>query len=329
MKIIFEFAGGPLDGKAVVGRQGEQDEADRYYALTHHGKVGQRFRIASDYAVEVLAREQLKVETPHHFQAHYYRVTGRLEDADEVLVRAEYVEPPADERVRALASAGESGESRTASDLSEAFERRAAARLQEILSRAARSWTASYSHCWPVESPADDGAARLLALHLGHALLSDSFSVFQQVRQAGYPRQTLDLLGIAPGQDWFVACRLLPLDRANWLEEIGRALGQLAEFWLSGSLTIPACRDHINRVARHTQRGYGLVAGLHWEGSSGASQRFVADWRQAAQTGAPPAALVAAAEWAVAGSVVWMMPSLLGQFPDLGSCHLVALYRPL
>lgn len=92
MKIIFEFAGGPLDGKTVVGRVGEHDEADRYYALSHHGRVGQRFSVASKYAVDILSQEELKEETPHHFQRHIYEVTERLDSGDELLIRAEYIQ---------------------------------------------------------------------------------------------------------------------------------------------------------------------------------------------------------------------------------------------
>jgi hypothetical protein len=93
MRIIVEFAGGPLDGKTVEGEWGDEEEADRYYLLTHHGAVGQRFKIASEYAVETLAREKLKRESRHFFQRHVYEVTHRLEADDEVLVRAEYVPP--------------------------------------------------------------------------------------------------------------------------------------------------------------------------------------------------------------------------------------------
>lgn len=91
MQIIFEFVGGPHDGKTVVGGQGDQDEADRYYALTYHGSIGQRFRVASEYAVETLAAEQLQEERPHHFQKHVYEVTERMVGDDEIFIRAEYV----------------------------------------------------------------------------------------------------------------------------------------------------------------------------------------------------------------------------------------------
>lgn len=91
MRIIFQFVGGPLDGKTVVGVLGEQDEAERYYALSHHGRVGQRFRIASEYIVETLAQEDFAEEQPHHFQQHSYRVTDRIAMGDEVLIHARYL----------------------------------------------------------------------------------------------------------------------------------------------------------------------------------------------------------------------------------------------
>lgn len=88
--IIFEFLGGPSDGKSVQGALGDGDDAERYYLFTNRGTVGQRFKIASEYAVEILAHDELKVEERHHFQPHYYVVTERLEDGDEVWVRATY-----------------------------------------------------------------------------------------------------------------------------------------------------------------------------------------------------------------------------------------------
>lgn len=91
MKLVFKFKGGPVDGKTVIGRLGEQDEADRYYALTNRGRVGQRFRVASPYAIETLTDEQLQEERPHYFQEHFYRVADRLENSDKIFVVAEYL----------------------------------------------------------------------------------------------------------------------------------------------------------------------------------------------------------------------------------------------
>jgi hypothetical protein len=90
LKIKFQFVGGPNDGKVLRGRLGKASDAERYYLFTNHGLVGQRFKVASLYAVETLAREQLKEEKRHHFQRHFYVVTNRLEDGEEVWVRAEY-----------------------------------------------------------------------------------------------------------------------------------------------------------------------------------------------------------------------------------------------
>ncbi len=91
MKIVFEFVGGPNDGKVAVGALGEPSDAERYYLFSNHGALGQRFKVASNYAVEKLAEEQLQVDEPHHFQQHHYVVVERVDEGDEVRVRAEYV----------------------------------------------------------------------------------------------------------------------------------------------------------------------------------------------------------------------------------------------
>jgi len=90
VKVIFKFSGGPLDGKTVVGEPGQDDEAQRYYALTYHGRVGQQFHIASDYAVDILTSGNLKEEASHRFQQHSYQVTDRIQNGNIVLIRAEY-----------------------------------------------------------------------------------------------------------------------------------------------------------------------------------------------------------------------------------------------
>lgn len=92
LKITFEFAGGPHDGKVLQGILGEASDAERYYLFSNQGAVGHRFKVASPYAVETLARERLKEEKPHHFQRHFYVVTDHIEEGDEVWVRAEYAD---------------------------------------------------------------------------------------------------------------------------------------------------------------------------------------------------------------------------------------------
>jgi hypothetical protein len=90
-RLIFKFAGGPLDGKTVAGKPEEEGEAREYYTLTYHGRLGQRFRVASEYAVNILANEQLQEDDPHHFQQHVYEVVERIRNRHVLLVRAEYV----------------------------------------------------------------------------------------------------------------------------------------------------------------------------------------------------------------------------------------------
>src|SRR5580658_4278385 len=93
-RFIFKFWGGPLDGTSVAGELGKHAEVRRYYALTHHGRVGQRFRTASEYAVNVLADEELQETSPHKFQQHVYEVVERIDNGDVALIRVEYVQPP-------------------------------------------------------------------------------------------------------------------------------------------------------------------------------------------------------------------------------------------
>ena len=87
----IEFVGGPSDGNILHGTLGEPSDAERYYLFSNHGTVGHCFKMASQYAIETLVEEQLKEEKRHRFQRHVYVVTDRLEDGDEVWVRAEYV----------------------------------------------------------------------------------------------------------------------------------------------------------------------------------------------------------------------------------------------
>ncbi len=91
MKIIFEFVGGPKDGTVLEGKLGEPSDAERFYLFSNRGTVGHRFKVASSYAVDTLAEERLKKDKRHHFQQHHYDVIERLEEEDEVHVRARYM----------------------------------------------------------------------------------------------------------------------------------------------------------------------------------------------------------------------------------------------
>jgi hypothetical protein len=94
-RFIFKFSGGPLDGTSVSGELARHAEVRRYYALTHHGRIGQRFRTASEYAVNVLVDEHGEETPPHSFQQHVYEVVQRIDNRGVVLIQVEYVPPPA------------------------------------------------------------------------------------------------------------------------------------------------------------------------------------------------------------------------------------------
>lgn len=91
IKITFEFVGGPHDGKILEGVVGEGSDAERYFLCSNWGRIGQRFKVASDYVVATLSKERLQDDRRHYFQRHLYVVTDRLEDKNEVWVRAEYL----------------------------------------------------------------------------------------------------------------------------------------------------------------------------------------------------------------------------------------------
>jgi putative transcriptional regulator len=91
LNILFEFVGGPNDGKIAEGKLGEPSDAERHYLLSNHGRLGQKFAVTSDYSIEVLANGALQEESPLQCQRHHYVVTERLEDEGVVWVRAEYV----------------------------------------------------------------------------------------------------------------------------------------------------------------------------------------------------------------------------------------------
>ena len=89
LNITFEFVGGPNDGKVVQGKLGEPTDAERHYLFSNRGRIGQRFAVASDHAIESLMDKELSANDS--IQRHHYVVTDRLEKGNEVWVRAEYV----------------------------------------------------------------------------------------------------------------------------------------------------------------------------------------------------------------------------------------------
>jgi hypothetical protein len=314
MKIIFEFTGGPLDGKTVEGESGEQDEADRYFALTHHGKVGQRFRIGSEYAIDLLAAEGLKEDRPHHFRRHNYDVTDRLEGDDEVLIRAEYVEGE-DNKRDAVMRRHWSSLPQDSVPVEQT--------IANFLQQTAKAIGNSYSHYWPAdEAKRSDAAQRNVALHLAHVLLNQNFSVFAQANHPE-PPMNIDLLGIAPSQDWFLVCECQRLYGAGRLQCVLDDVQRLETFWLSARLTIEACGEHVVRLADHCECGYGVVAGLHWVPEPAGRTKLFEFWRDRRGKGRVYEAF---AQKLAELNADWQPPILVRRFDGRGAYYLLSCF---
>ena len=271
LKIIFEFVGGPNDGKVLQGALGDASDAERYYLFTNRGSVGQRLKVASDYAVEALAQEHLNEETRHQFQHHYYVVTDRLEENSEVIVRAEYDEKHSNPRGETLIRK----HLEPASKAGESLE----ARIGNYLERTKKSLAEAYSHCWPAAAEPEVAATdATLAMHFSHVLLAEHFSVFAQAIHPTPAHRTVDVLGIAPGQDWFIAAALRRVHSASQFDALLTDVQQLQSFWLHSGLSIQPGAEHISRVAQHCGAGYGLLSGLHWLAHDKDSSQLLRLW---------------------------------------------------
>lgn len=258
LRISFEFVGGPNDGKALHGSLGDASDAERYYLFTNHGHVGQRFKVASDFAVEALVQEHSgEAGQRHHYRTHYYVVKERLEEEEEVLVRAEYVEKETDSSANKLLPE----QLKVGSVEVESNEDK----IRRYLKQAATVMDHSYGYYWPAdEHEGGDSTEQNVLIHFAYVLLNERFSVFSKAQHPDRTLEAIDLLGVSPGQDWFLACQFMRLNGSEQLSEMLQGVQRLITFWLNTRLTIEACRQHIDRVASHCGEGYGLVAALHW-----------------------------------------------------------------
>jgi hypothetical protein len=102
-KVTFEFVGGFMNGKVLVGEltgsanAKSGNEVSRHYYSTDRGTVGKRFWSASDYMVDTLKHHGGDVAALRaasldpRFQCDHYEVIERRENGDGVIVRAKYV----------------------------------------------------------------------------------------------------------------------------------------------------------------------------------------------------------------------------------------------
>jgi hypothetical protein len=97
MRVICEVKGGPYDGQqlAIEGK-GQQLSGDVFaasaYYLTDQGTIGQAFMIASP-AFLIDRKESGEEARQHGHRPHKYKIAGRTELPDQIILRVEYVGP--------------------------------------------------------------------------------------------------------------------------------------------------------------------------------------------------------------------------------------------
>ena len=78
--------------------------------------------------------------------------------------------------------------------------------IKSLLEEASRTLGCSLGKYWPVATDTPDPDQKNVCVHIAHAMLNGEFAVFAE---ADYPHRTaggVDLLGIAPDCEWFLAC---------------------------------------------------------------------------------------------------------------------------
>lgn len=102
-RVVFEFEGGFMDGKTLIGDLKDQaqgksaNEAVRHYFNTDRGTIGRRFWSASDYMVDTLRTHGGDVNALRaasrdpRFQCDHYEVVERREKDSEIHVRAKFI----------------------------------------------------------------------------------------------------------------------------------------------------------------------------------------------------------------------------------------------
>jgi len=142
--------------------------------------------------------------------------------------------------------------------------------LQESSASLGRSletyWPVANRHTAPEKNP-DPNQANV-SLHVAHAMLCAGFAVFGE---ADYPLAArpdrLDVLGISPEGNWFLACEFDKLSYKNEdqpLEIMLKGLCRLEAFWLRKELPLDRFGEEAYRTSVECDCGYGLVGELYW-----------------------------------------------------------------
>ena len=141
--------------------------------------------------------------------------------------------------------------------------------IHHLVTETAKSVGRSFDYYWPSdEHGKNDPPEQNLSIHLAHVLLQKGYAVFAEVNHPDESVQGIDMLGITPDKEWFLACEIKKHLKSGMSESI-KDLQRVAEFWLNENLTYERCGSEPIEVLKTCCGGIGLVAGLKWTGKQG------------------------------------------------------------
>jgi hypothetical protein len=148
--------------------------------------------------------------------------------------------------------------------------------VTSLLDLASKSLGCSFARYWPA-SGNNAPQEKNVSFHLAHTMLREKWAVFAEAVHPDPRIRGVDLVGVSPEDDWFLACESKRLYTTETLTSTFDDLGRLKSFWLNRSLSEASYGGPVHRLAAECRRGYGLVVGLHWAGRRSSLMSF---WQQ-------------------------------------------------
>ena len=137
--------------------------------------------------------------------------------------------------------------------------------VTSMLDLASQSLGRSFARYWPARGN-NAPKEKNVSFHLAYAMLREKWAVFAEAVHPDPCIQGVDLVGISPEDDWFLACESKRLYSTEKLTSMFDDLGRLKSFWLNRGLSEDVFGERTHRLVTTCRRGYGLVVGLHWAG---------------------------------------------------------------
>lgn len=126
-----------------------------------------------------------------------------------------------------------------------------------LFEETARSLRKSLGEYWP-GGDSHDPRERNVSLHFSHAMLAAGFSAYGEADD-----KLVDVLGIAPNHQWFLACEFKVLDGVKKLHELMSDVQKLQSFWIRSEYQESKYGAKYSQILKRCEAGFGLVGGLH------------------------------------------------------------------